>query len=57
LAEIRGGVTNKDGRLPELLADDIKLTAGIYRMHFETKVYFTANSEDSFYPYVGIFLS
>ena len=52
--EINGGVTNKDGRLPDLLADDEKLPAGIYRMNFETKVYFEANKEIGFYPYVDI---
>jgi 5-hydroxyisourate hydrolase len=49
-----GGVTNGDGRLPGLLADDIKLPAGIYRLNFETQVYFKANEEIGFYPYVDI---
>ena len=48
------GVTNSDGRLPGLLADDITLPAGIYRMHFETSVYFKANKEQGFYPYVDV---
>jgi 5-hydroxyisourate hydrolase len=52
--QLGSGVTNKDGRLPGLLAEDIKLPAGIYRMHFETKVYFNANNEQGFYPYVDI---
>jgi 5-hydroxyisourate hydrolase len=52
--KINGGVTNKDGRLPDLLTDDEKLPAGIYRMNFETKVYFEANNENGFYPYVDI---
>jgi 5-hydroxyisourate hydrolase len=49
-----GGTTNKDGRLPGLLAEDIKLPAGIYRLNFETSVYFETNSEQGFYPYVDI---
>lgn len=52
--KLGGGQTNSDGRLPGLLADDVKLPAGIYRMHFETSVYFNANEETGFYPYVDI---
>ena len=52
--KLGGGITNGDGRLPGLLADDVKLPAGIYRMHFETSVYFEANKEQGFYPYVDI---
>lgn len=52
--EIKSGVTNDDGRLPGLLADGEKLPAGIYRMHFVTSVYFIANKEEGFYPYVDI---
>jgi 5-hydroxyisourate hydrolase len=52
--KLGGGITNGDGRLPGLLADNIKLPAGIYRMHFETNIYFDANKEQGFYPYVDI---
>jgi len=52
--KLGGGITNGDGRLPGLLADDVKLPAGVYRMHFETSVYFEANKEEGFYPYVDI---
>jgi 5-hydroxyisourate hydrolase len=52
--EINGGVTNADGRLPDLLAADTKLAAGVYRMHFATADYFKANNEVGFYPYVDI---
>ncbi|GHB69128.1 5-hydroxyisourate hydrolase [Psychrosphaera saromensis] len=52
--EVNGGVTNQDGRLPNLLADGEVLPAGIYRMHFATAVYFNANNEKGFYPYVDI---
>lgn len=52
--ELGGGVTNCDGRLPGLLADNVKLPAGIYRMHFATSAYFEANKEEGFYPYVDI---
>jgi 5-hydroxyisourate hydrolase len=52
--ELGGGITNQDGRLPGLLADDVKLPAGVYRMHFATSEYFKANEEAGFYPYVDI---
>lgn len=48
------GITNNDGRIAGLLSDDIKLPAGIYRMHFETNIYFKSNNEAGFYPYVDI---
>jgi 5-hydroxyisourate hydrolase len=52
--EVNGGITNTDGRLPGLLPKNEKLPAGIYRMHFATAVYFKANDETGFYPYVDI---
>jgi len=52
--ELASGATNVDGRVADLLADDLVLTAGVYRMHFETKPYFQANNEQGFYPYVDI---
>lgn len=52
--ELATGVTNAEGRIADLLADDIVLAAGIYRMHFATKRYFDANNEQGFYPYVDL---
>ncbi|MCW8832012.1 MAG: hydroxyisourate hydrolase [Colwellia sp.] len=52
--ELAKGETNSDGRMSNLLADDITLAAGTYRMHFATKCYFDANNEQGFYPYVDI---
>ncbi|MBA6416115.1 hydroxyisourate hydrolase [Colwellia sp. 6M3] len=52
--ELASGLTNADGRIAGLLADDLVLGAGIYRMHFSTKPYFLANKEQGFYPYVDI---
>ena len=52
--ELATGVTNADGRIADLLADDLVLAAGIYRIHFATKSYFEANKEKGFYPYVDI---
>jgi len=52
--ELATGVTNADGRIAGLLADNVVLAAGVYRMHFATKPYFEANKEPGFYPYVDI---
>lgn len=52
--EVAAGVTNSDGRIAGLLADDVVLAGGVYRMHFATKAYFNANNETGFYPYVDI---
>lgn len=52
--KLGSGLTNNDGRLPGLLADDVVLPAGVYRMHFQTSVYFQSNEEKGFYPYVDI---
>ena len=52
--ELASGVTNADGRISGLLADDLVLAAGVYRMHFATKPYFESNNEQGFYPFVDI---
>ena len=48
------GVTNSDGRIAGLLAENKKLSAGVYRMNFNTGDYFKSNNEKGFYPYVDI---
>lgn len=52
--ELSSDITNSDGRIVGLLADDVVLSAGVYRMHFATKTYFKANNEQGFYPFVDI---
>lgn len=52
--KLASGVTNADGRIVGLLAVEVVLAAGVYRMHFATKAYFNANNETGFYPYVDI---
>ena len=52
--QLAAGVTNSDGRITNLLAQDQVLAAGVYRMHFATKAYFSANKEQGFYPFVDI---
>lgn len=48
------GVTNDDGRIGDLLANDVKLKHGIYRMTFEVKPYFDKQNVISFYPSVTV---
>ena len=50
--ELATGVTNGDGRVPELGPD--ALPAGDYRLVFETAAYFAAARRDTFYPRVTI---
>lgn len=52
--QLATGITNADGRVANLLTDDVVLAAGVYRMHFATQPYFAANNETGFYPYVDI---
>lgn len=48
------GVTNSDGRIADLLCDSVTLAQGTYRMHFDTKSYFSALGEQGFYPFVDV---
>jgi len=52
--KIAGGITNADGRIPNLLADDMLLQFGTYKLNFDTKHYFDAAKIRSFYPMVEI---
>ena len=52
--EIASGVTNKDGRIPDLLKKDVLLPAGNYKLQFETKTYFDKQGIQTFYPFVEI---
>ena len=48
------GETNSDGRLPGLLAPDVKLNTGTYRLVFDTASYFKNQNIEGFYPSVTI---
>jgi 5-hydroxyisourate hydrolase len=48
------GLTNADGRIGDLLSTDVILNTGTYRLHFDTKKYYSSNNEQGFYPYVDI---
>lgn len=51
---IAQGVTNKDGRIPDLLPPDRILKVGTYKMLFETGKYFESIAVKGFYPEVEI---
>ena len=48
------GATDADGRLKDLLPQDHTLVAGIYRLTFDTRSYYSAQNNQSFYPEVII---
>jgi len=51
--EISRGVTNQDGRIPDLV-NDLNLDQGIYELTFEVGEYFQSRNQESFYPRVSI---
>jgi 5-hydroxyisourate hydrolase len=52
--EVSSGITNQDGRIGDLLATDVKLELGSYKMVFDTKAYFESHAQQVFYPSVSI---
>lgn len=52
--ELVKGITNADGRIPNLLQKETILEAGIYKMKFEVMAYFESAGISSFYPFVEI---
>lgn len=48
------GVTNSDGRITDLVAKDSDLSAGVYRLIFDTGKYFADRQTRSFYPQVTV---
>lgn len=51
---ITSGITNDDGRIPDFLPSGQTIEPGIYRMLFETGVYFEKNGVQGFYPEVPV---
>lgn len=51
--DVAHGRTDDDGRLPGLLPEG-GLTAGVWRMHFDTDAYFGAQGIAGFYPYAEV---
>jgi 5-hydroxyisourate hydrolase len=52
--EIGRGVTDADGRLRTLMPASVALTAGVYRLVFDTRSYFQSLRTRSFYPQVTV---
>ena len=48
------GTTNADGRITDLVSSQVTLTAGVYRLVFDTGKYFSNQQAESFYPQVII---
>jgi 5-hydroxyisourate hydrolase len=48
------GVTDRDGRLRDLMPDGQRPAAGVYRLTFDTAAYFAAGGVESFYPVVHV---
>jgi 5-hydroxyisourate hydrolase len=46
--------TNADGRVKELLPAGAAMAPGLYRLSFDTAVYFATRSQRGFYPYVQV---
>ena len=49
-----GGTTNSDGRVADLLPDEVILKEGRYKVLFVTEAYFQQQEVEAFYPYADI---
>ena len=54
---IAQGITSKDGRIPDLLAQEHNLKPDIYKMVFDTGKYYSEQKTKTFYPKVEIIFS
>ena len=52
--ELTKGVTNGDGRIPDLVKKGTLLQLGTYKLRFETQAYFAKQSIQTFYPCIEI---
>ena len=52
--ELARGITNKDGRITDLLSGTTSLRAGTYRINFATTSYFQKCGVEGFYPNVPV---
>ena len=52
--KIARGITNTDGRIPDLIKTDAVLPLGTYKMNFDIKPYFDSLKTETFYPTVDI---
>jgi 5-hydroxyisourate hydrolase len=46
--------TDQDGRCPQLLTEGEDLSAGVYRLIFDTRSYFALEKVDALYPLVEV---
>ena len=51
---LAAGSTNKDGRIPNLIAKEKELEQGTYKMQFQTQNYFNQLETPCFYPQVEV---
>jgi 5-hydroxyisourate hydrolase len=51
---IASGITNSDGRVPNLLPNNDALPKGTYRLVFEIEDYFLDSDRTCFYPFIPI---
>jgi hydroxyisourate hydrolase len=51
---IAQGITNSDGRIPDLLPQERNLVPGVYKMVFHTGVYYAKTGTQTFYPITEI---
>lgn len=51
---IGSGKTDSDGRVKDLCKDLPNLSAGTYKIHFDTQQYFSATGDTLFYPYAEV---
>lgn len=52
--EVSRGITNREGRLNNLLLEDEELVPGVYKMTFDIKHYFDSFEIETFYPVIEI---
>jgi hydroxyisourate hydrolase len=52
--KIAEGVSNKDGRITNLLVSGMLMKKGIYRLTFDSAAYFKAQNKKTFYPEITI---
>lgn len=52
--ELGRAIADADGRVKDLVSTDAKLAEGVYRLTFNTALYFAAQKKQGFYPEVMI---
>ena len=52
--EVSKGITNKEGRLLNLLNEDEALSPGVYKIAFDTRHYYSSQDLETFYPSIEI---